>query len=288
MKRLASESLLVRKLTLHSSVFISPSRVKLAHDRGLICSSQTYQIAAGCFADIATLATAHQLGMQYTDTTMIAAAQFNKVNEVQFLHRQGCPWSSDVLEAAVSIGDFELVRWCYERGCPWDASRAAYNAAQSSNVELMAWVLQQPGTQLCTNVMCTAVWQSDTAMCHYLHTQQCPWSDASTWHAAYQGDASLVRWLIDNGCPFDAHAVCIVAAQAGSVEVLDCSQQQGILVSADDLIASLSTAARHDQLAAAQWCRAHGAEWPAIIRQCEWHGELLQWARAEGYTSPLT
>jgi hypothetical protein len=273
------------KTTLHSSVFTSTSRVRLAHESGLDYTTQTCQSAAGSYADVATLGTAHELGMQYTAITMLAAGRCSKLLEVQYLHSQGCPWPSGLLEEAAAMGDFELVRWCYEHGCPWDASRAAIYAAHSSNVELMEWVLQQPGTQLCMNAMCVAVWQSSAAMCQYLHTQQCPWSHTSTWHAAYKGDADLVRWLIDNGCPFHARELCMAAAQGGSVEVLYCLQQQDILTSAALLIASLSTAACYSQLAAAQWCREHGAEWPAALSQREWRGELLQWARAEGCTS---
>jgi hypothetical protein len=273
--------------TLHSFVFTSTSRVRLAHESGLDCTTQAYQSTAGSYADIGTLATAHELGMQYTAIIMLAAGRCSKLLEVQYLHSQGCPWPCGLLEAAAVMGDFELVRWCYEHGCPWDASRAAIYAAHSSNVELMSWVLQQPGTQLCMNVMCVAVWQSSAAMCQYLHTQHCPWSVTSSWHAANKGDVDLVRWLIDNGCPFHARELCMAAAQAGRTEVLDCLQQQGILESAEHLTASLSTAACYSQLPAAQWCREHGADWPATLSQREWCGELLQWARAEGCTSPI-
>jgi hypothetical protein len=53
------------QMTLHSAVLASPARVKLAHESGLSCSSCTYQRAAGEHADVATLTTAHQLGVEY-------------------------------------------------------------------------------------------------------------------------------------------------------------------------------------------------------------------------------
>jgi hypothetical protein len=53
----------VPQMTLYSSVFASSSRVQLAHTSGLDCSSKEYHHAAGKFADITTLATAHELGM---------------------------------------------------------------------------------------------------------------------------------------------------------------------------------------------------------------------------------
>jgi hypothetical protein len=52
------------QMTLYSSVFTSPARVR--QTSGLDCTSETYQHAAGKHADIATLATAHEMGMEYT------------------------------------------------------------------------------------------------------------------------------------------------------------------------------------------------------------------------------
>jgi Ankyrin repeats (many copies) len=86
--------------------------------------------------------------MEYTATTMTAAAHSFQLAEVQYLHSQGCAWPWKLLDFAASSGYLELLRWCYEHGCPWKASSAAYYAAYSGNVELMAWVLQQPGTML--------------------------------------------------------------------------------------------------------------------------------------------
>jgi hypothetical protein len=42
-------------------------------------------------------------------------------------------------------------------------------------------------------------------------------------------------------------------------------------------------------MAAAQWLRQQGAEWPAVLGKfhIKWSGTLLQWARREGCTSEL-
>jgi hypothetical protein len=98
------------QMTPYSSVFASPSRVILAHETGLKCSSAAYQRAAGKYAGIETLAAAHSLGMQYTANTMMAAAQCNKLPEVQYLRSQGCPWCFRLLEDAAQSGHLELVR----------------------------------------------------------------------------------------------------------------------------------------------------------------------------------
>jgi hypothetical protein len=123
----ASDIICTRQMTLYSSVFASPSRVKLAYESGLACTSDAYHRAAGEDADIETLAAVHSLGMKYTAATMTAAAECNKLAEVQYLHSQGCPWPAQLLYGVASNGCLGLLRWCYEHGCPWTASSAAYH-----------------------------------------------------------------------------------------------------------------------------------------------------------------
>jgi hypothetical protein len=279
----------ISQTTWFSSVFASPSRVEFALESGLGCTAKAYQRTAGRFADIAALATAHKLGMEYTATTMTVAAQCNKLAEVQYLHNQGCPWSSSLLEKAARDGHFELLRWCYEHGCPFldPIARAPAYAAQSGNVELMAWVLQLPGAQLSEAVMKAAVSHGYTDMCKYLHEQQCPWDASATQQAAVDGHIDLLRWLLDNGCPWHADKLCMAGADSGSIELMSYLQQQGLLTSAELLTEMLESAGCYNNLAAAKWLREQGAEWPTEFDVFVWSGEVLEWARAEGCTTPV-
>jgi hypothetical protein len=246
----------VPQMTLYSSVFASPSRVKLD------CTSESYQRAVGKYADIATVVAAHELGMQYTQATMAAVAQRNKLAEVQYLHSEGCPWAPLLLRQALSSRYFELARWCYEHGCSWGSARAAYFPAESGNVELMAWVLQQPGTELDADVMMAASSKGDLLMCQYLHTRRCPWDTSSMNEAAHDGHVDLLHWLVDSGCPWDAQDLCWHAAHGSSVEVLKYLQQQGLLTSMVVLRDLLMAAAIYSKDDAAQWLREQGAEFP--------------------------
>jgi Ankyrin repeats (many copies) len=194
----------VPEMTLCSSVLTSPSRVIHAHESGLDGTSQAYQRAAGKHADSATLVAAHELGMQYTATIMAGTAQCNKLAEVQYLRNQGCSWPKRLLAKAASSGFFELVHWCHEQGCAWNTiDKAPRWAARSGNIELMAWVLQQPGAELSAEVMCAAASRGRLAMCHYLFELQCPWTPNAAHSAASGGHIDLLRWLIDSGCPWN-------------------------------------------------------------------------------------
>eukprot|EP00953_Heterococcus_sp_UTEX-ZZ885_P039885 20415-Heterococcus_DN1.PRE.3 len=244
----------VPAMTLYSSVLSSPSRVQLAHGNALDCTTEAYQRAAGKHGDIATLAAAHNLGMQCTVAVMAAAAKCNKLAEVQYLHEQGCPWSRTLLEGAASCGHLELARWCHEHGCPWqDISQAPVHAAKSGNVKLMAWVLQLPGTQLQVIAMKAAASRGRTDMCKYLHAQQCPWGVYVTADAARGGHVDVLRWLIDSGCPWDETRLCRAAAHSGNMNVLTFLQQQlGLLTSAAVLTKMLHDAGYFNKLAAAK------------------------------------
>jgi hypothetical protein len=277
------------EMTLCSAAFASPSTVQLALASELSSSSEATQRAAGKYGDIATLAKAHALGLRYTKAAMKSAAQCNKLAEVQYLYLQSCPWPLNLLEEAASNGFLELLRWCYELGCPWgDASAATRYAAESGNVELMAWVLQQSGTQLSDDVMRTAAAKGYIDMCRYLYQQQCPWNASSTREAAIKGHANLLDWLINNGCPWYARELCTCAASGGSVEVLTYLQKQGLLTNTALLTELLDDAAWDNKLAAAKWSRAQGAEWPTrFIKWRPWSHEVLQWAKAAGCTTPI-
>jgi hypothetical protein len=76
---------------IYRSAFASPLRVKLACESGLTFTTEKGMHAAGAYADTATLATAHELGMMYSATTMAAAARYNKLAVLQFLHAEAAP-----------------------------------------------------------------------------------------------------------------------------------------------------------------------------------------------------
>jgi Ankyrin repeats (3 copies) len=252
------------QMTLYSSVLASPSRLKLAHATGVDCRSAAFHRAAGRHADLATLAMAHELSVELPEATAIAAAQCNKLANVQYLHSRGCPWTAGLVREAAGGGHFELLRWCCEHGCPWENDiRTQYSAAESGNVELMAWMLQQqPRTQPAQVVMYAAASKGHRAMCEFLHAQQCPWDFSATYCAAVSGHTDLLRWLVDSGCPWDAVQLCEAAAQGGSVEVLVYLQQQlGLPTSAARLRDMLYYAGLLGKLAAAKWLREQGAEW---------------------------
>jgi hypothetical protein len=333
------------QVTLISSAFASPSRVRLAHELGLNIALERNQFAAGSHADVDTLVAAHELGMQYTSHTLLgaaragaayklvwlytmcgtqnlqttmmiaceaakagsvtalgwlnstqhgpvfgsctatAAAQHNQLSTLQYLRSEGCAWNGYVLSAAARNGALGLLRWAQEHGCPWDEFGDEHaepsilaEAACGGSIELLRWLQQKlPHLECDEQVMCAAAEGGHVAMCQHLRANGCAWSIAACQDAAAYDRVGALRWLRDNGCPFDAAAVGVVAAASGdSLKVMAYLLAEGLL-SPELLTKMLNLAGATEHLAAVQWLRQHGAEWPAVLRYTvlDYHGEVL-------------
>jgi hypothetical protein len=250
-------------------------------------------------------------GCVFDKYTCLAAAEGNQLPALQNLHSEGCCWDVSVLSAAAVNGAFELLRWAVEQGCPWqnfDCDRDGNfvlaadpnmsltdilgDAAYGGNIELLEWVKQQqPQLHYDDSVMCGAARGGHVVMCEHLRSNGCEWSSGACETAASCDHVDALHWLRESGCPFDAAAVAVAAADWGTgVEVMAYLLAEGLLTGAL-LTEMLKYAGAMDKLAVVQWLRQQGAEWPAVLRNEElpqsWHSATLAWARAEGCTSPL-
>jgi hypothetical protein len=274
--------------TLYGAVFESASRVRLAEE-SLDCTAEHYRSAAGRCAGVEALAAAHELGMPYTSATMHRCALCNKLSVMQFLHAQGCPWDESVCTAAAERGCYEMLRWAHQHGCDWEHQHILQAAASSGNIEMTAWVMQQPDIGRGPQAMYSAAARGHTAMCAFLRSEGSPWHKLACCAAAEGAHADTLRWLHEHGCPWIPNGVYLSAAKGGSIDALSYLQQQGIEFTAERLTAMLLRAGAYSKLAAAQWLRQQGAEWPDVLNvdNAEWSGEVLAWARAAGCTSPV-
>jgi hypothetical protein len=263
--------------------------VALAHELGVDSSTANYEAAAGAHADIKTLKAARALGMQYTGWSAVGAAGNNKLAVLPFLHAQRCPLVRTVCQVAAARGHLEILRWAREHGCAWDARSILCSAVRSGSVEVTAWVKQQADVVMSNLAMAEAAKCGHTVVCEYLLEQQCPCGTSACWLAARNDHMHTLRWLHEHGCPMPA-GIHIAAAEGGSVEVMAYLLTEGLL-DAHKLTYMLNCTGAHNQLVAAQWLRAHGAEWPTRLRymgMMPWTYGALAWARAEGCTAPTT
>jgi hypothetical protein len=176
--------------------------------------------------------------------------------------------------------------------CDWIQNRSMDRAASSGNVELLQWLQQQYDVELTESAMNSAASAGQTAMCEYLHAQQCPWSELTCQRAIYSRHLDTLRWLHEHGCPWNAHCIRTAAARTGSIAAIQYLQQQGVLSTAAQLTDMLQSAREGHQIDAAKWLRQQGAPWLAVLSdcnccRCDEGDEFIEWARAEGCTSPI-
>jgi hypothetical protein len=228
----------VPQMTVFSAVFTSPSCVRHAHAHGLDYATEWCERAAGRYGDIATLQTAHELGMAYTDLA-IGAADCNQLAVVQFLQAQGCPlseslfhlaaerghiamcaylhaaqcpWSNVICNSAAYGGSLNTLRWLRERGCPWSTYAVSICAACSGSIDLMLY-LQQQGVVFnaemlrdmlnaagAHNELAAAQWlrQRGAAWPAVLYDDMMPWSGDALLWARAEGCTSPTAWPARN------------------------------------------------------------------------------------------
>jgi hypothetical protein len=251
------------KMTLGQAVFASQSRLKWAHDAGLsIVSSSDSEMhkmeyLAGLCADLYTLALALELenSLQSSDSVLFGAAA------------SGCTRKVDWL--------------CDQRQQPLPR-QALWHAASSGSLDMLQLV-NQPDHMLKGEgkmLMRIAAERGYLGMCMFLHSEGCAWDTTVCAHAVAGCHLRTLRWLHEAGCPWEFTSLCHDAARHGSVEILTYLQQhqqsERVVWSAAMLTEMLHCAGRWDKLAAAQWLRQQGAEWPAQLRASrrQWSGAL--------------
>jgi hypothetical protein len=187
-------------------------------------------------------------------------------------------------------GHVHVLQRLRELQCAWDSVEVCSLAAVDGLVPVLQWA-KQHGAVFTEITMIHAAGNGRTAVCEYLHAQQCPFDAVACTAAADTCNVDTLNWLLEHGYPYIE--LWRVAATQGHIAVLIYLQQIALAASPEELTVALFIAGVQRQPAAAQWLRAYGVEWPAVLsapvrgEMKQWEGAILEWARAEGYTSPL-
>jgi Ankyrin repeats (3 copies) len=91
-------------------------------------------------------------------------------------------------------------------------------------------------------------------MQRYLHESAVPWSEAACSAAARSSHLHVLRWLREQGCPWQTDKISAAAAYSGSTELLQYTRRQGVEYTAD----TLNGAAQGGSLQCVQYLLAEG------------------------------
>jgi hypothetical protein len=227
-------------------------------------------------------------GFEFNYFTFIAAASAGQLQVCEYLHTEGCEWNDFVTSGAATEGHTSVLTWLVEHGCPYDEQSICNAAACSGNLQTLV-AAKQHGSILTAHTMGAAARYGTLAMCQYLHAEQCPYDADCCKTTAESDNVDILRWLLQQGCPMNADKVCTAAAAGGHIDVMSFLQSALPSLTTDMWTEMLNAAGGNSKLAAAQWLRQRGAEWPAVLqyRSKAWQSEVLAWARAEGCTSSV-
>jgi hypothetical protein len=311
------------KTTLCSATVASPATARLAFVYGLQIRSKTsVQFSAGLYADVHTLATLRALGMPLGQVVIGAVALSGRLDVLQHLlsdqrrpkpyglsrsaaiggsismlqwlkAEKWCAFDESTCTGAAQAGQPAALQYLRSTGCKWAEQDIAFNAAFSGSIEVEEWLRQQQGIVIDARALTAAAAFDHIVLCEHLRSAGCELQAIACHRAAARGPVGTLRWLRENGCPWDVSEVVNGAARNGCTNVLDFVIEQGEVLDAEVLSKALNGAGVYGNLQAAQWLRQHGAQWPAILSwgvrpfMRQWSGDVLVWARAEGCTSPV-
>jgi hypothetical protein len=260
----------VGPLTMHSAIFSSPSRVQMAFATGVLPvpaglatqgpngprlkanACDRLLAIAGKHADLATLQTAHELGLKLSEDMCCAAAASGALDKLQWLATQ--------------------------RSLPRHIARFA---AQSGNVEMLTFI-KQLGLEFDLECYKEAASGNHLQVIQYLHAEGCAWDTLVCTLAAGIPNLTMLQWLRENDCPWDAHRVVLNAAYTGNMDMILYLQQQPD-VPFDEMV--MQSAAIGGNLELCKFLRANDCPWDARATSGAKDGdsmELLTWLRANG------
>jgi hypothetical protein len=239
------------RTTFYSAVVASPATVRLAQSCGLaIGVGEDLELLSGLHADIQTLEVLHKLGMPFTDELIKGAARSGRLNILQHLITERlCPVPQTASFHAARSGSISMIDWLragaycvfdtracagaawggqlaalqhlHRVGCEWDEETIAGQAACAGSIEMVEWLRQQPGVVVSAETLAWAANSDQISMCKHLRSTCCDWDADACSDAASGGALGALRWLRENGCPWDSSEVFVSAARNGHTEILD-------------------------------------------------------------------
>jgi hypothetical protein len=160
-------------------------------------------------------------------------------------------------------------------------------AAAAGRLDVLQLLHTDQGVPLPANISNFAAARARMDVLRWLQDIGYAFTPSTANNAAAKGHAAVLVWLLEQQCPVHQMQLCGTAARYGSMHILALLQERDLLPPQALRSRLLSVAGAADQLAAAQWLRQRGANWPAVLCHNDkpWTGATLEWARAEGCTA---
>jgi hypothetical protein len=134
-----------------------------------------------------------------------------------------CPFDDWSTQAAASDeSKLSLLRWLVTMGCPVKKD-AMIVASRHKSIEAVSFLLKTEGGKDLLDERCTenAAYMGNLEMLVYLKSVGCPWSEQTSFRAAYKGHSDVFWWLHRNDCPIDYVECRRIAKQFGYLDIVE-------------------------------------------------------------------
>jgi len=135
-------------------------------------------------------------------------------------------YRSDLCAFAAKEGEIEVLEWLVKEGCPlFDTAREA--AIEANHLKVLKWLITHgcPGTIKIDYSL--AVRYSRHEIFKWLVEQKFRWDEGLPISAALIGNLDVLKWLREEGCPWDDERVVLTAVKHSQFEVLRWATQIG-------------------------------------------------------------
>lgn len=146
--------------------------------------------------------------------TCAEAASGGHLPTLQWLREQGAMWDEDTCFAAIAGGHWDVMRWALDAGCPGRDAALLDFVARSGDVSALT--------------SCSTEWGHPEVTCETL------------CNAVASADIDAVRWVLNRNEATACPQACSVAANVGSIPILQlllsrgCTMDDSVLLAAAD------------------------------------------------------
>jgi hypothetical protein len=260
--------------TLYRSVFSSASCLIVALTCGLSFKDNVVVQAAGRYSSTETMK--RVLTQQPTSDTVLlqGALETGHCEVVQYLHSEGIRLKAPWVYQTSKNENLTALKWLYDKGgFQLDDLVAAMCSStnHSADTKVLQW-LKKIGYSFdyATELMCEAARNGCGQVVQFLIDGGCEVNAYIALEAAYGGHLHTLKLLHANGCSWDADAIGLAYIYHPYKKVdaaaLQWFADVGVIWKDDTLYEMLIVCGGQGYLDAAQWLKAHGAEWPDVRR----------------------
>jgi hypothetical protein len=186
-------------------------------------------------------------GFKWNNFSLHTAVGRKDLRIVKWARENGCHWGFDVIRKAIDVGDLEIMEWLRQNECPWgcgvgyEIDGYIFNhAIINSTLENIKW-LWSSGCPIgggiyvrafCHERMDVVEWLKeidipfdDSIMyemlssmnsieyIEWLRNNGVEWTENSFETAMYSCSLKILKYLYENGCPFDRYSILNIALE---------------------------------------------------------------------------